>query len=106
MKSLKGVWDRYCCLYNKFFILLIVVCYELFVYKVSFDHYKLLIRYSRFDDLLIDIQSFDDRPYFGEPLLVPFYTFLNADVSDIREDIHNPQYFQSEMKTKNFKLPL
>ena len=57
MKSLKGVWDQHCCLDNKILILLIVFCYEPFVYKVSFDHYKLLIRYSRFDDLLIDIQA-------------------------------------------------
>ena len=51
-------------------------------------------------------QSFDDRPYFGEPLLVPFYTSLNADISGARKDIHNLQYFQSEMKTKNLKLSL
>ena len=30
---------------------------------------------------------FDDRPYFGEPLLVPFYTSLNADISGTRKDI-------------------
>ena len=65
MKSLKGVWEimNYeilelgSALITKFFILLIVFCYESFVYKVSFDHYKLLIRYGRFDVLLIDIQT-------------------------------------------------
>ena len=32
-------------------------------------------------------QSFDDRPYFDEPLLVPFYTSLNTDISGTRKDI-------------------
>ena len=32
-------------------------------------------------------QSFDDRSYFGEPLLVPFYTSLNVDISGTRKDI-------------------
>ena len=32
-------------------------------------------------------QSFDDRPYFGEPLFVPFYISLNADISGTRKDI-------------------
>ena len=32
-------------------------------------------------------QSFDDRPYSGEKLLVPFYTSLNADTSGTRKDI-------------------
>ena len=32
-------------------------------------------------------QSFDDRPYFSEPLLVPFCTSLNTDISGTRKDI-------------------
>ena len=50
--------------------------------------------------------SFDVRRYFGEPLLLPFYTSLNADISGTWKDIHNLQYFQSEMKTKTFELSL
>ena len=84
---------------TKFFILWIVFCYEPFVYKASFDHYKLLIRYSQFHNLLINMQicwrhkfcrfrkSLDDKPYFGEPLLVPIYTSLKADISGTRKDI-------------------
>ena len=33
------------------------------------------------------LPNFDDRPYFGEPLLVPFYTSLNAATSGSRKDI-------------------
>ena len=55
--------------------------------------------YGRFHNLPTDMQirwrhkfrrfrqSFDNRPYFGEPLLVPFYTSLNADISETRKDI-------------------
>ena len=102
MKFLKGVWDRHCCqsLYS-----LNCLCYEPFVYKVSFDYYKLLIRYSRFHNLLINMQTclrhkfrrfrqcFDNRPYFGQPVLVPFYTFLNAVISGTRKDIKKGQRF-------------
>ena len=96
---MKWVWDRHCYLDTKLFILWIVFSYEPFVCKVSFDYYKLLISYSRFHNLLIDmqtwwrhnfrrfLQSFDAKPYFGEPLLVPFYTSLNADISGTRKDI-------------------
>ena len=39
-------------------------------------------------------QSFDDRPFFGEPLLVPFYTSLNADISGTWKDIKKRFSFQ------------
>ena len=90
------LWANTAALTTKFFILWIVFCYEPFVYKVSLDHYKL---YSLFDNLLINMQacwrhkfrrfrqSFDDRPYFGEPLSVPFHTSLNAGISGARKDI-------------------
>ena len=40
-------------------------------------------------------QSFDDMPYFGEPLVVPFYTSVNADISGTRKDIkkRSPVFF-------------
>ena len=31
---------------------------------------------------------FDDRPYFGEPLLVSFYIYFKADISGTRNDIN------------------
>ena len=31
----------------------------------------------------VDVTNYD-RPYFGEPLLVPFYTSLKADISKTR----------------------
>ena len=96
MKSLKGVWDRHCCLDNKIFYSLncFFVMNHLSTKFRSIIIRNKLIRYSRFHNLLIDIQicrrfrqSFDDRPYFGEPLLVPFYNSSNADISGTRKDI-------------------
>ena len=74
VKSLKRVWDWHCCLDNKSFcflncLLLWTICLQSFT-----DYNKLLIKYSRFHNLLIDIQtcwrhkcrrfrqSFDDSP--------------------------------------------
>ena len=42
---------------DKFLIIWIVFRHEPFVYKVSFDHFKLSIRYGRFHNLLIDMQT-------------------------------------------------
>ena len=42
-------------------------------------------------------QSFHDRPYFGEPLSVPFYTSLNADISvELGKILRTGQQFSSQ----------
>ena len=99
VKSLKEAWERHCCLDNKIFYSLNCFLSRTICLQSSFDYCKLLISYGRFHNLLTDMQiwlrnkvrrfrqSFDDRPYFGEPLLVLFYTSSNADISETRKDI-------------------
>ena len=97
--TFKGVWDRHYCLDNKIFYSLNCLLMNYLSTKFHLIIINLIISYSRFHNLLIDMQTwrpykfrrfrrnFDDRPYLGEPLLVPFYTSLNADISRTRKDI-------------------
>ena len=56
MKYLKGA-NTVALTKNVLFFKLSFVMNHFFTMKVSFDHYRLLIRYSRFHNLLIDVQA-------------------------------------------------